>query len=414
MSLPRTYGIDDFPILVQSKAFDILQQIAIATEMDTAIFVNGTLRPYQNMPAQIIRLRLLNGSSMRTYNFGFSKNQSFKLIGIDAGLIDSAVTLTRILISPGERVEILLDLQGKLGDTLFLKNYSSEMPNGIYGAATVTGMGGAKIPDYDLNPLNGLDYNILQIHVVAKTAIPTPILNMPNALVPNIRWNVSEINAIKNFVMAPEMMGPTFMVEGPFRIDSVEFDMDKINRICYLNDVEKWRWTNRTGIAHPIHIHDMHFYILNVNGGTVPIYERGKKDVVLIMPNEYVEFITKFETFSDNIIPYMYHCHLLHHEDDGMMGSFLVKNKNSEIKKPNINSIYKIYPNPSSDYWKVISPNNEKIKSYLLFDMIGKIIEDKENNSSEMMIDNRFLINGHYLLKVTTEHSSEFFKLIKY
>ena len=114
--LPRTYGVDDIPIVVQSKAFDVLTQIAISTEEDTAICVNGTIHPYLNAPSQLIRLRLLNGSSMRSYNFGFTNNKSFKMIASDGGLLDSALTLTRILLSPGERAEIVLDLQGMNGD----------------------------------------------------------------------------------------------------------------------------------------------------------------------------------------------------------------------------------------------------------------------------------------------------------
>ncbi len=78
--LPRTYGVDDFPIIVQSKSFDILNQIAISTQTDTAICVNGVINPYLDAPAQVIRFRLLNGSSSRVYNFGFTANLSFKMI----------------------------------------------------------------------------------------------------------------------------------------------------------------------------------------------------------------------------------------------------------------------------------------------------------------------------------------------
>ncbi|MEO5572816.1 MAG: multicopper oxidase domain-containing protein, partial [Bacteroidia bacterium] len=96
LTLPRTYGIDDIPLNVQSKAFDVLQQIAIATDMDTAVFVNGTLQPYFNAPSQVIRFRLLNSSSLRTYNFGLSNGQTFYQIATDGGLLDSSIALTRL------------------------------------------------------------------------------------------------------------------------------------------------------------------------------------------------------------------------------------------------------------------------------------------------------------------------------
>ena len=228
LTLPRTYGVDDFPIIVQTKAFDILHQIAIATEEDTAVCVNGTINPYLNAPAQVIRLRLLNGSSMRTYNFGFTANHSFKMIAGDGGLLDSTVTLTRIRLSPGERAEILLDLQGEMGDTIFLNSYSSELPNGIYGAATVTGMMGGTIPDYNLNPLNGADFGILQINVVAQTTVPTPVTTTPVTLTTNIIWSGVDVNRTLTF--APDtMMSAPSQVEGPFNINGVHFDINTIN-----------------------------------------------------------------------------------------------------------------------------------------------------------------------------------------
>ncbi|MBK9413688.1 MAG: multicopper oxidase domain-containing protein [Bacteroidetes bacterium] len=126
------------------------------------------------------------------------------------------------------------------------------------------------------------------------------------------------------------------MVEGPFTINGHQFSMDTINDTTYLNEVEKWTLINNTLIAHPFHIHDVQFYVTDVNGISVPVSEQVKKDVVLVMPNESVSFITKFEDFADTI-PYMYHCHLLHHEDDGMMGSFVVLPGTSDIHNPSKN-----------------------------------------------------------------------------
>jgi bilirubin oxidase len=77
-------------------------------------------------------------------------------------------------------------------------------------------------------------------------------------------------------------------------------------------------------VAHPFHIHDVQFHVLDVNGNPPPPELKGYKDVIVVKPFETVRFITKFEDFSDAKVPYMYHCHLLHHEDDGMMGNFLV------------------------------------------------------------------------------------------
>lgn len=408
LTLPRTYGTDDFPIIVQTKAFDILNQIAIATELDTAICVNGTVNPFLDAPAQVIRLRLLNGSSSRVYNFGFTANNPFKLIATDAGLLDSAITLTRIRLSPGERAEILLDLQGMIGQTIYLNSFSSEFPNGIYGATTVTGMMGGNIPDYNLNPLNGADFGILRINVVAQTG--NPITTMPTTLSTNTPW--TNFSVSRNFNLAPDtMMCAQCQVAGPFNINGVHFDMNTINETVYLNTTEKWRVTNNTGIAHPFHIHDMHFYILNIDGGPVPNYEQGKKDVVLVMPMQYVEFITKFEDFADDSIPYMYHCHLLHHEDDGMMGSFKVIDTTatsiSEIEKNN----FAVFPNPANDFLTITSAEN-KIFSVTIFNSFGEKIYSAQATTN-LNVETVNFSSGLYFVQIIADKKSFTKKIIK-
>lgn len=408
LTLPRTYGTDDFPIIVQTKAFDILNQIAIATELDTAICVNGTVNPFLDAPAQVIRLRLLNGSSSRVYNFGFTANNPFKLIATDAGLLDSAITLTRIRLSPGERAEILLDLQGMIGQTIYLNSFSSEFPNGIYGATTVTGMMGGNIPDYTLNPLNGADFGILQINVVAQTG--NPITTMPTTLSTNTPW--TNFSVSRNFNLAPDtMMCAQCQVAGPFNINGVHFDMNTINETVYLNTTEKWRVTNNTGIAHPFHIHDMHFYILNIDGGPVPNYEQGKKDVVLVMPMQYVEFITKFEDFADDSIPYMYHCHLLHHEDDGMMGSFKVIDTTatsiSELEKNN----FAVFPNPANDFLTITSAEN-KIFSVTIFNSFGEKIYSAQATTN-LNVETVNFSSGLYFVQIIADKKSFTKKIIK-
>lgn len=410
LTLPRAYGVDDFPIIVQSKAFDILNQIAISTEEDTLVVVNGTSHPYLNAPAQVIRLRLLNGSSMRTYNFGFTANHPFKMIASDGGLLDSAITLTRIRLSPGERAEILLDLQGEQGDTIFLNSFSSEMPNGIYGAATVTGMMGGNIPDYNLNPLNGADFGILQLNVVAQTG--SPVTTMPTTLTTNTPWTAYSVS--RNLQFAPDtMMSAVGQVAGPFNINGVHFDMNVINETVYLNTTEKWRITNQTGIAHPFHIHDVQFYVLNINGGAVPNYLQGKKDVVLVMPNQYVEFITKFENFADDSIPYMYHCHLLHHEDDGMMGSFRVIDTtvSTGIAEIDFENKFSIYPNPTSDYLTIVSNDNE-IFSLNIFNSLGKNIHSSRTTSILKLQTSNYA-NGMYFIQVKSNNTFYTQKFIK-
>ena len=398
IALPRTYGVDDFPIIVQSKAFDVLYQVAIATYLDTLMMVNGTVNPYLDAPAQVVRLRLLNGSSNRTFLFGFSNNMNFNVIGNDDGLLEQPVQLNRLRVSNGERYEILVDLASLQGQSIQLMNYGSQIPNGIVGAPQV-GNGMATLPNYNLNPLNGTDFSVLQINVTAPTA--NAVTTIPTTLRTLNPWVQSQANVTRTLTFAPETMGPQFMVEGPFTINGDNFNMDTINFTSYLNDIEVWTLQDNTLVAHPFHIHDGYFYVLNINGGAVPPEQQGKKDVLLVMPQQTVSFITRFEDFADDSIPYMYHCHLLHHEDDGMMGSFrVIDTTNTSVDELTENDNWKIYPNPSSTTLTVEIPASlQSLYAYEIYDMEGRWIKTAWRNSLKQQIDISNLSDGIYFLQ---------------
>jgi len=126
-------------------------------------------------------------------------------------------------------------------------------------------------------------------------------------------------------------------INGPFTINNAHYDMDVINERVPFNNTEIWQLTNQTPIAHPFHIHNVSFYVLTVNGNPPPAHMRGRKDVVIVPAGMgVVRFITKFEDFYNDTLPYMYHCHMLTHEDDGMMGQFIVKSPcNLVVSQPN-------------------------------------------------------------------------------
>jgi FtsP/CotA-like multicopper oxidase with cupredoxin domain len=91
-----------------------------------------------------------------------------------------------------------------------------------------------------------------------------------------------------------------------------------------LGTVEVWNLINRSGDTHAFHVHDIQFQVLDRNGITPPANEAGWKDTVVVNPRETVRIIMRFSDFADPNTPYMYHCHVLLHEDNGMMGQFVV------------------------------------------------------------------------------------------
>jgi blue copper oxidase len=411
ITLPRTYGVDDFPIIIQSKAFDILYQVAIATALDTLTMVNATVNPYLDAPAQVVRLRCLNGSSERSYLIGFSNNMSFYEIATDGGLRDTSLVMTSLLLSPGERAEILVDLSGMQGQSINLMNFGTLIQSGVIGAANV-GIGMATIPDYNLNPRNGADYPLLQINVVGQTA--NPVVTIPSALVAQNPWNVASANYTRQFSLTPANANAQTMVEGPFNINGNMFSMSVINDTVYLNNIEIWTIINQTLIAHPFHVHDVQFYVTDINGLAPPAYMQGKKDVVLVNQQETVSFITKFEDYTDAMMPYMYHCHLLHHEDDGMMGSFIVLDSSTT----GINNVDyfsgNLYPNPvESGDLHVTNLKNAK-GDYTITDVTGKIVlTGSKRNGEDFAISVSSLPGGSYFIQFFSNNGNACFKFIK-
>jgi len=415
LNLPRTYGVDDIPLNIQSKSFDNLLQIAIASDMDTALFVNGTMNPKFDAPAQVIRFRLLNGSSLRSYNFGFSNGQPFYQIATDGGLLDSTVTLTRLRLSPGERAEILVNFSGMASQQLYMKSFASELTTGIYGADTV-GDSINEIHDYEDNFLNGADFNLLQINVVSATA--NPVTTIPTALIPLSPFDPANAARNRTIVMDTIRLIPIDvpnLAEGPFGMNNKSFDMDYVNDTVHLNTTEIWILKNKTMVAHPFHIHDIQFNVIEKNGMPPVSSERGWKDVILVMPNDSVKFITKFETFSHPTVPYMYHCHLLHHEDDGMMGSFVVIDSLSTgLSAISDNIPFQIYPNPADGMLMVKLGEQVSQADCIVMNVLGEtLLKSKLLSNDNSSIDLTSITPGIYFLQVRSGDRTSTQKFIK-
>lgn len=408
LALPRRYGIDDFPLVLQTKCFDASKQIVVNNAYDSVVVVNGTRNAFLHVPEQVLRFRLLNASSERVYNVGLQGNLTFYQIGSDGGLLDAPVALTRLRLSPGERAEILIDFTGKLGQSINLISFASELPNAIYGA-TQPGMGvGQVIPGYTSNPLNGSNFNLVNFQVVSSTAFP--VTSIPATLVNNVPWNIANVNANKTLTFTPVNMGPT-AIQGPFLINSTSFDMNTINYSIPLNNIEVWTLTNQSPIAHPFHIHDVQFYITDINGAAPPPNMAGRKDVVLVPAGQSVKFITKFETFCDEMYPYMYHCHMLPHEDEGMMGQFLVNCPVTGISNNDSYNNLTIYPNPTETS-VAIKFSEQKNAHVIIYNQLGEMqYEFYLFNEKEYNLNIEKLYSGVYYLQVLNDEGNGNYKL---
>jgi blue copper oxidase len=111
---------------------------------------------------------------------------------------------------------------------------------------------------------------------------------------------------------------------GEFLINGRPMDMGAINEVVAMDSTEIWEIFNDSMMVHPLHIHHGQFQILDRDGVAPTAQEMGFKDTLKVGPGQTARFIMRFENFSDPDTAYMYHCHILEHEDNGMMGQFTV------------------------------------------------------------------------------------------
>ncbi|WP_018661356.1 multicopper oxidase family protein [Heyndrickxia acidiproducens] len=292
LDIPNKYGKNDFPLVLQDRRFNKSGQLSYKLDMNDQMFgfqgttelVNGAVKPQLKVKRGLVRLRILNGANGRTYHLHLSGKQTFTQIASDGGLLKSPVKLKNLTLSAGERAEILVDFSAlESGGTLQLKNGKETL---MYFKA------------------KGKDNK--QYRVPQKLAT---IDKIP----------VSEAVKTRTFVM--KGMGPDVNINGK------QMKMDRIDEKVKLNSVEIWNIKNASTsmgtkeMVHPFHIHGVQFQIISINGKTPPLNEQGWKDTVLVNPGETVKVIMRFPFKGI----YMYHCHILEHEDLGMMGQYEVK-----------------------------------------------------------------------------------------
>lgn len=385
LELPRTYGVDDLPVVIQDRRWLANGDFSIGPYGDS-IIVNGTPHPYLELPAQVVRLRLLNGSNARVYALGFENDEPFHVIAGDGGLLPEPIEKQRQWLSNGERVEVLLDLSGMEGDSLLLMSYGSELPSSVPG-------GNNSI--WESSILNGIDFPVLRIRVIAPTADPISTIpaTLGTAQAPQLAESIRDRFKV--------LSGTGMVGMGMFSIDGLMFDMEVINDTVLLGSVETWTIMNASNMAHPMHIHGVSFHVLERNGVPPPPEEQGAKDVVLIDSGDIVKLIMRFEHTTDGW-PFMYHCHNLMHEDNMMMLQYIVQDINTGITDRNITPELLIYPVPAIEQINWLAPF--PVESIVLMDMLGKRVLQTSGNGMELgTIDISALPKGRYMIELRAE-----------
>lgn len=288
MDLPDDYGVNDIPLIVQDRSFNADGSfLYFDNMMDGAVgdylMVNGAITPHLEVKQIKMRFRLVNGANASNYLFNLSDGKSFVQIASDGGFLEAPVPMTELFLSPGERAEILIDFSGyDKGQTVELRTGREKM---------------------------------MTFRIGDKAEDPTTV---PEELTVIQPLDESAVTATKTIRL--DGMGHMVSLNGR------QFDMDRIDDNVRLGDTEIWEITTSRQMmmgssGHPFHIHGTQFQILSRNGRTPPANERGWKDTVFVEAGETVRLIVRFRFAG----LYMYHCHILEHEEAGMMGQLEVK-----------------------------------------------------------------------------------------
>ena len=289
------------------------------------ILVNGKVWPVLEVEPRKYRLRILNGSNARFYRLSLDSRQPFVQIGSDGGLLNAPVTLTHLLLAPAERADVIVDFSDPrlAGKTIILRNDArTPYPNGDEVDPDTTGQ-------------------VMAFRVTRPRNIAAPEIELPRALRAPIAPH--DVRAAKprellltegedEFGRVKPMLGTAEL--GPLGWDAPITETPKAG------STEIWRIINTTPDAHPVHLHLVFFQVVDrqkidaekfVPGRpetlkrlgpliAPPPQEAGWKDTVIVNPGEALRLIARF----DRPGLYVWHCHILEHEDHEMMRPYRV------------------------------------------------------------------------------------------
>jgi FtsP/CotA-like multicopper oxidase with cupredoxin domain len=266
----------------------------------TRFLVNGVENPYLDVAARRYRFRILNTSPYRPYNLRLSDGSPMVQVATESGLMPKPVTRTEILLGPGERVEVVVDLSRKAGKRITLDSVERSDPL-LPGIVT---------------PVGTTSFMELRVTKRAKETS-----RVPAALRPLPAWvaqATTQPHRVWVFGAGLDDQG-----RGAWTVNGRAFDHTRVDAHPELGAVETWLLVNASPrtVSHYIHIHDVDWKVLQRNGSAPEPGEDCLKETFRLDPGEVLLIAAKF---SDHLGHYMLHCHMLNHEDHGMMTAFEV------------------------------------------------------------------------------------------
>jgi spore coat protein A len=305
LNLP--HGKYEIPLAIYDRSFDREGQLyyPVSPEAESpwvpevfgdAILVNGKMFPYLEVEPRKYRFRVLNAANGRFFHLALSNGQEFHQIGTDLGLLPAPVSLKSLLIAPAERADLVIDFSGHGGEHIVVTN----------DAFTV------------------MQFRVSKTGAPDTSSLPSSLRSVPR---------IPESAAVQNRILTlgekdDKAANPMMML-----LNNAHWGMP-VTENPKLDSVEIWNFLNFTDDSHPIHLHLVRFQILD-RRGFEPFYyytqgkvkyigpavppaanEAGWKDTVQAHPGMVTRIIARFEGYPGR---YVWHCHILEHEDNEMM-----------------------------------------------------------------------------------------------
>lgn len=368
--VPANYGVDDLILVLQDKRFDadgrLVYQPSMLDQMHgflaETILVNGVRDPVATVPAGIVRLRLLNGCNGRNFDVSFEDKRSFSLIATEQGLLAKPVEMERLRLTPGERAEVLVDF-GAGGDVRLMSRPHSEgdrSPRQDGGMAAMMAMMGA-FNDPFKAPFPLVSFTVDRSAAASVTRMPADLMaDLPQDREPGGRRTISldmgpammmRQGGGRRGMMGPDMMGPGMMGHGAmghgsgmdgnaqpasigggmmgrgaggmamFGVNGKPFAIDRLDFTVPRGTAELWT-VKAPMMGHPFHVHGARFKVVSENGSPPRAENSGWKDTVFV--DGEAELLVVFDHPAPAEAAFMLHCHILEHEEQGMMAQFAV------------------------------------------------------------------------------------------
>jgi spore coat protein A len=331
-------GAYEVPLVLSDKLFDASGQLfysGTATWIpefygDTPV-VNGAAQPFMNVEPRMYRFRIVNASNARFWNLNIPGGAPCWQIGSDGGLFNAPVRLKSLLLLPAERADVIIDFSGYAGQSLALNN--------------------DPLPAQVSSPAPALP-QVMQFRVGTRvtsrgpTSVPARLPgSMPALGAPSVTRTIT-----LEEVQDPVTLSPAYGSMNGRKFD----DPRGVQERVLLNSTEDWRLTNLTGDTHPIHLHLIQFQVMDRTPFDAVAYqaalekargvdpnaanldpspyvtgpaaapdanERGWKDTVRANPGQITRLRARWTLPAGATAPqqYVYHCHILEHEDNSMM-----------------------------------------------------------------------------------------------